>query len=853
MEPMASSKARANRILTPISLGPWPLGLNNRDSIYSNRDIAENQLSTCINFDIRENGVLVSRPGVVIYSPDLFHDLTGDAVDLTFKNVVGSVRIDAAYDEGVIQAADPVNRNMYLFRTAISDGRSSDFAPGYWVKQAWVAASEFYITSLTRYDDEIYFVTNNDKVSSESAFVGGFKRSVSGQTVTNRVDSNSYSFDDTDTDSAGNLWGVLRLDNKLVKISPAGVATEVDVSATITHPAKITINKTTNDMYVSTSLVPGNIYKVTSAGVISTIYSGTSVSGGTGSDANGDYNIWTRQSFTNLVWRSSDSKLIVELDTNLVHQYTSGALSGTTVTVSVTVTLEQLTTGGVLTQINTTSISSTYFQKMTIDSNGIVYAVYNSSYILFEGTDVGDNLFTWLNLSSLGVTSLTDITIDSNDNLYVVDSLSKVWKVTPAKVASVYTTLSESKNIAMTSDDTLIADSTATHPIYEITPPSDSLTAVTTIPFGDISFILKDRMFVVNKSSNRVYYSKSTDPTLWDSVDGGGFFDVEPGDGLDINDVAIVNDQVFIFKSTKTFVFTFTSDPGTDGSLRILSTDRGAYSAITYNNIIYIVGPQGIQHILNGYFLDISQQIKSLHDYISENSTISVYDNRLIVSINNNTDINMLVMNLLTGAWTTWNSFPGGADTEQLQNVGRLYTVGDNKAVYQCETSTESKIGGLNTTSGLDNNIASAISSFNVPMYSLKTKIYDFNTPLLWKKMQKLSSDIGCNFSKWSPIYVNDTVDIIVHLFSPTQEDTPDYLLDTSGADTDRKFPYLVVPNVGYSTFRFQTMYIEVTLNEANSGVEPDVENGRPLLIIRGFNGYIMQKASKGEPLDAVT
>jgi hypothetical protein len=187
-------------------------------------------------------------------------------------------------------------------------------------------------------------------------------------------------------------------------------------------------------------------------------------------------------------------------------------------------------------------------------------------------------------------------------------------------------------------------------------------TAQPTIPKGDQTFVVRDRMFVVDWVNSNIYWSKATDPLTWAAPDGGNVF-VSPGDGDIITKAVFINNSIYIFKRNKTFLFTFNTDPSVDGQLVPLSTVRGAHDAIVYNNEIYLVNDQSVYKLVNNYFTDIA----TITNIYSAAGLDQLFDtkvrlfveagDRLIVG-----PINIVLpgslfthycMNLKTGAWST--------------------------------------------------------------------------------------------------------------------------------------------------------------------------------------------------------
>lgn len=191
---------------------------------------------------------------------------------------------------------------------------------------------------------------------------------------------------------------------------------------------------------------------------------------------------------------------------------------------------------------------------------------------------------------------------------------------------------------------------------------SGGWTAQPNIPKGDQTFVIRDRMFVVDWINNTVYWSKATDPTTWLAPDGGSV-QINPGDGDIITKVVFINNSIYIFKRNKTYLFTFNTDPGVDGQVVPLSTVRGAHDALVYNNEIYLVNDQSVYKLVNNFFTDIAVLTNIYQDagldqlFDTQVRLFIEAGNKLVVG-----PVNIILpgqlfthycMNLITGAWST--------------------------------------------------------------------------------------------------------------------------------------------------------------------------------------------------------
>jgi hypothetical protein len=270
------------------------------------------------------------------------------------------------------------------------------------------------------------------------------------------------------------------------------------------------------------------------------------------------------------------------------------------------------------------------------------------------------------------------------------------------------------------------------------------------MPKGDIAFILRDRMFIIDKANARVYYSKVTDPTIWNAPDGG-FFDVSPGDyDSGVQDAVFLNNLVYIFKLNSSYVFSFDTDPGIDGRVTPISKDLGAYCAVVYQNVIYVVNRRSVYKLANNYFLDIGKKLEltsygglDAADRVN-NTFINIEGKNLLVGPFTSGLYTHFVMNISTGAWsgrlyTDLYTQPTGKAIDFVDSVaftfggvGKIYCPNKNDGTkdYVSYTRVRSTFGDQTASMDVDK-FDHTIS----PEYSLATSDYlgrDYNE---WKRL----------------------------------------------------------------------------------------------------------------------
>lgn len=875
-----------NREIFPIQVGPWPQGLNNREGDYGFRDIKPGELLVCSNLDVLESGILVNRPGFARYDANIFSDTVGINVPtLSLRNVIGSVRLDNQYNEGLVQFYDSTNLNLYLVKTSvIGGGEFTDFAMGYWVKQAVTAGQNYWLTSVVRYNKNVYLTTNSAFLNEASGFTGGFFYGYSPIPTVKTVFSVAPIYqsgpnvgqpaplEDMCIDSANNIYTLvsatsgLTLDGFITKITPGGVSS---IFASGLDLVKSMCTDGTN-IYTTGFGSGANLYgnavnKIDPTGAVTTIVPAGS-----------------QYYYEGFVFDASMGSLICSQDyqvgsalfCNLV------AINVTTFTITPIYTDP---TGGL------TENSANILTRSTTTA-GLYYGVggflgASTDHIdAYSAAGVGQIAVTFQVMGTNAVTIITSVLDTLNDVVFIADGVATNGTVVKVNINTQAVT---QYITGLDGPSEIVEDSTGNLFIYEknqnriikaAVPSTPALNPIASMPFGDISFMFKDRMWIINKATNRCYYSKPTDPTGWNvGVDGSGFFDVNPGDGLSITDCIVSSNQMFIFKETGTWRFTFSSDPGVDGTLAVLSKDRGAFSATVYNNVPYIVGKQGVQKLINGFFIDVSQQIRDYNPYFTTDSIIDNFKNRLYVTLQSHAtgQPHMLTMNLISGAWSTYDLSDVFGST-QFPVESHMFGCGINCALFLAQNGSQLAVGALNNISSdnivtnlggwiqppapnggalnggpqefIPNNIQ---TTRQIPAYNVQTMYYDFDTPLNWKKLDKTSVDVLSTFFNFEEVTTPYSVNLNLDFKTPLVDNKGILALNTTAHTTalgPDGFPVLlaiydVLTQQYFSPHRFQVITFGFT-----AALTPLTSPGNAAqLVIKKASAYVTQKASKGD------
>jgi hypothetical protein len=282
-------------------------------------------------------------------------------------------------------------------------------------------------------------------------------------------------------------------------------------------------------------------------------------------------------------------------------------------------------------------------------------------------------------------------------------------------------------------------------------------------PSVDLCFVWKDRLFICFQDT--VYYSKATDFTNWSTAPGlGGFFIVGNdssgnSDGNYISSTIVVGDALYIFKTKGLYAFTFQTDPGTDGYLKVVSSAQGTTSAVEWKGRIFTCNTNSVYEYVSGQFIDIGRQLNILNGSSGYNtvtgsgyiiSTLHVMNDYLVVGplIKDTASISgrYYAMNLNNGAWSKWDVYKGAlhlvdaGDTDTVTCQGPMHNiVGPQHGMYYLGSSElGTQVIFMNYREAA-NKVADGLSSAQrLPRYYFETKMFTFNNEVQFKKVYRV-------------------------------------------------------------------------------------------------------------------
>jgi flagellin-like hook-associated protein FlgL len=248
--------------------------------------------------------------------------------------------------------------------------------------------------------------------------------------------------------------------------------------------------------------------------------------------------------------------------------------------------------------------------------------------------------------------------------------------------------------------------------------PSGGFTAVSAIPKGMSAVVHKERLFIVpgmysTTNESRVTFSDAGD---FETYQPTNFIDVGQGDGTNLIDLTVYQDNLLLFKSKSTYLLAYDTRP-TDAQSRKLSDTIGVdrqFCVLNYENQIYILHNGWVYEIISYDFNRLNTKVPFVRNTTSPSAMadecvfISLLGDRLICRYFRN----IYVYSLRTRTWSMWES-----------EADRLHFFGPVKKLHK-STGTEyyagSALSAYTTVIQLfDGSTSSTFESVDTPTQSI--------------------------------------------------------------------------------------------------------------------------------------
>lgn len=286
--------------------------------------------------------------------------------------------------------------------------------------------------------------------------------------------------------------------------------------------------------------------------------------------------------------------------------------------------------------------------------------------------------------------------------------------------------------------------------------PGGGAVAVAAMPRGDKCVVHKNRLYIcpgptATSNSSRLSFSAAADFTTWP---GTNFIDVQPGDGDTLNNVAVYQDSILLFKGESTHVLAYDLDP-VDAILREINPvvgSTGTFGVVQYENTIYVMHRNKIYEVTNYTFALLNIKVPLVFDNALQTGTTARYEDqhlstlgeRLIVRYFNKT----YSFQLRTRTWSEWRK-TDVSSTIEWHIFGPLVRArdltGSGLDSYYTGYSFDVSSGGFKIIKIIDGRAAGnseGPGTTNTFYCIATTKSYDMADPVRYKKLFWWGADV---------------------------------------------------------------------------------------------------------------
>lgn len=285
--------------------------------------------------------------------------------------------------------------------------------------------------------------------------------------------------------------------------------------------------------------------------------------------------------------------------------------------------------------------------------------------------------------------------------------------------------------------------------------PGGGAVAVAAMPRGEKCVVHKNRLYIcpgesATTNSSRLSFSQSADFTTWPAPN---FIDVQPGDGDTLNNVAVYQDNLLLFKGESSHVLAYDLDP-TDAILREINPvvgSTGSFGVVQYENFIYVMHRNKVYEVSNYIYSLLNIKVPFVFDNALPTSTTARYENqhlstlgeRLIVRYYNRT----YSYQLRTKTWGEWRK-TDNTSTIEWHIFGPLVRArdlsGSGRDSFYTGYSFDMSSGGYKVIKIIDGRDAGAVEGVGTnTMYCIATtKDYDMANPIAYKRLFWWGADV---------------------------------------------------------------------------------------------------------------
>lgn len=194
--------------------------------------------------------------------------------------------------------------------------------------------------------------------------------------------------------------------------------------------------------------------------------------------------------------------------------------------------------------------------------------------------------------------------------------------------------------------------------------PVDGFVVIADIPVGGAAVIHKERMYIVpgidaTSDETRLKFSDAGDAETWPA---SNFVDIGQGDGTNLVDITIFQDNLILFKEHTSYIFAYDIRPEDAISRKISNTIGVAdqYCMVNYENSVFVYHGGWVYEIINFDFkrintkipFELDQTLPVGGDSFEHPVFLSLIGDRLVARYFEN----IYVYGLRTRTWSQWES-----------------------------------------------------------------------------------------------------------------------------------------------------------------------------------------------------
>ena len=253
-------------------------------------------------------------------------------------------------------------------------------------------------------------------------------------------------------------------------------------------------------------------------------------------------------------------------------------------------------------------------------------------------------------------------------------------------------------------------------------------------------------------TANIIYWSNistagpsGTSTTVWDwedEFDAKLYVEIGGGDGQWVTALAQGYNDIVVFRNRSTYRFSYGELPQ-EGTMQVMQQDIGAENrrcVVKFENAHFVLSGQTLYRYQNWLYYPLnSERVRFQPDDSYERRfehAISLVGSRCIVYHNGA----IYVYDIKTNTWSQWTS---SSRIGYFVTVPRRYEDEFEELFYGVSGSAEIDAPGVTDYSMYRIEDKPTTSSGTEEMTcSLRTKIYDFNTPVEWKRLYFWTADI---------------------------------------------------------------------------------------------------------------